>query len=355
MTTGILDNFTENEGKDMSDENDNKDEEYVLGAGIDIGTMNLVSARKKNGSVQTKRMRDAFYGVSQDDKEMLNMSGTSYIEHDGSVYILGDKALHMAKIFNDEARRPLSQGLISPDESDALEILSLLIENVLGEPSEEGEPCYFSVPAEPLDMENQDTVYHESVFERILSELGYEPHSENEAMGIIFSECADTNFSGIGMSFGSGMVNLALAFNTVSPIQFSLARGGDWIDQQAAKAVGTTASDICTKKEEGIDLLNPQDREEEAIVAYYKSLINYALDNIAKEFNSRDNTPNLPNPIPIVVSGGTSMADGFLDLFKEVFEEQKDEFPIDISEIRQAEDPMTAVAEGLLVRALQHS
>lgn len=338
----------------MSEEEEENGEvlEYQLGRGLDIGTMNLVSARKKGDSVKTRRMRDAFYSVDEEDKQMLNMSGTSYIEHEGSVYILGDKALNMAKVFNDEARRPLSQGLISPNESDALEILSILIENVLGEAAKEGETCFFSVPADPLDMEDQDTVYHQSVFERILEDLGYDPHAGNEAMGIVYSECADTSFSGIGMSFGSGMVNVALSFNTMSPIQFSLARGGDWIDQQAAKAVGSTASNICTVKEEGIDLNDPQNREEDAIVAYYKSLINYSLDNIASEFKKKEDSVNLPDAIPIVVSGGTSLADGFLDIFKEVFSE-KEGFPIDISEIRHAEDPMTAVAEGLLVQAIQ--
>lgn len=334
------------------DQNNSEVLEYVLGRGLDIGTMNLVSARKKGDSVQTKRMRDAFYSVDEDDKEMLNMSGTSYIEHEGSIYILGDTALQMAKVFNDEARRPLSKGLISPNESDALEILSILIENVLGEASKDGEVCYFSVPAEPLDAE-ADTVYHQSVFERILSELGYDPYPCNEAMGIVYSECADTSFTGIGLSFGSGMVNAALSFNTMSPIQFSLARGGDQIDEQAAKATGSTASNICTKKESGIDLKNPQDREEDAIVAYYKNLINYSIENIAAEFKKEEDSVNLPDAIPIVVSGGTSMADGFLDLFKEVFAEDHEDFPIEISEIRHAQDPMTAVAEGLLVRAIQ--
>jgi hypothetical protein len=299
-------------------------------------------------------MRDAFYRVPQDNKSMLDMSGTSYIEHDGSLYILGDKALHMAEVFNDEAQRPLSQGLISPDESDAFEIVSVLIENVLGQARVDDEVCYFSVPADPLDMDGRDTVYHKSVFSRILEELGYDPYPANEAMGIIYSECADTSFTGIGISFGSGMVNVALSFNTMSPIQFSLGRGGDWIDEQAAHATGLTASHICTKKESGIDLLEPQDRQEEAVVAYYKNLVDYALKNISQQFQKKKDSINLPDAIPIVVSGGTSMAEGFLDVFKDVFHGQ-DDFPIDISDIRHADDPMTSVAEGLLVQAIQES
>jgi cobyrinic acid a,c-diamide synthase len=46
------------------------------------------------------------------------------------------------------------------------------------------------------------------------------------------------------------------------------------------------------------------------------------------------------------------MAGGFLELFKDEFQQVKG-FPIEISEIRAAADPMTAVAEGLLVLAKQ--
>ena len=58
--------------------------------------------------------------------------------------------------------------------------------------------------------------------------------------------------------------------------------------------------------------------------------------------------------IPFVISGGTSRAGGFMDVFKQEFDDiKKKNFPIKISDIRQAKDPMTAVAEGLLVLAMQ--
>ena len=65
---------------------------------------------------------------------------------------------------------------------------------------------------------------------------------------------------------------------------------------------------------------------------------------------------NLPYAIPIILSGGTSKAGNFLKLFQEGFKEaMKDRFPIQISEIRMAEDPLNAVAQGLLVAALNFS
>ena len=61
----------------------------------------------------------------------------------------------------------------------------------------------------------------------------------------------------------------------------------------------------------------------------------------------------LPESMPIVVSGGTSLAKGFLPLFKEVLAEYTN-FPFEISEVRQADDPLSCVAEGLLIRGLMN-
>jgi hypothetical protein len=254
-------------------------------------------------------------------------------------------------------RRPLSRGVISAGELEAQQILSLLVFHVLKEPTAEQEHCFYSVPAAPIDDPEQDIVYHQEVFRKIITEHGYNPHPMNESMAIIYSQCADTNFSGLAVSFGSGMCNVALAFQTVKGMDFSVARGGDWIDQHAAKALGSTAARVCATKEKGtLDLANvkPGDREAEAISLYIRALIRYCLDNIAVQFRKVQNSMSLPEPIPFVISGGTTKAVGFEAVFKEVFEEVKKKgFPIQISEIRMAKDPMTSVAEGLLVLAAE--
>lgn len=336
-------------------EEEMSEDKIQYGVGLDIGTGNLVSARKVMDSVETKRVRDAFLDVDSARKKMLNLRGTSYVEYEDQLLILGDTALELAQLLKREVRRPLSKGLISSSEIDALEVLSILIEQVVGEPLFEGEICYYSIPAAPLDNPGQDIVYHEAVFAKVLEELGYDPVSGNEAMAIIYSECAAEGFSGIACSFGAGMANVALSYMTMPILEFSVQRSGDFIDENAAKAVGTTASRMCAIKERGIDLMNPTSREEEALAVYYKSVIKYALDNISKKFKQTQSDTELQEAIPIVVSGGTSLAGGFLDLFKEVFEKQRKRFPIEISEIRQAEDPMTSVAQGLLVQALAES
>jgi len=51
------------------------------------------------------------------------------------------------------------------------------------------------------------------------------------------------------------------------------------------------------------------------------------------------------------VSGGTSKPKNFVELFRKVFNEGK-EFPYDVSEIRQAENPLLSVSKGCLIYGL---
>ena len=136
----------------------------------------------------------------------------------------------------------------------------------------------------------------------------------------------------------------------MSALELSLSRGGDWADIGAAKATGSTAAKICSIKEnKSFDMKGPKSREEEAVILYLENLIDYTIKNIIRHFTKVKREIMLPKPVPIVVSGGTSLANGFLDKFKERFELLKKDFPIEISEIRHAHDPLTAVATGLLL------
>lgn len=325
-----------------------------LGVGLDMGTMNIVAARRDgSGQVVTKRIRDAFLDLPSEHKRMLRLSNVNYVEKEDDIIIVGDAAYDMANVLGKEVRRPLAAGLIAAGEHDALEILGILVRHVLGDPRHDDEVCVFSVPAAPVDDPTKDIVYHEGILERIVTECGYKAISSNEALAIIYAECGKDQFSGIGFSFGSGMTNVALAIRTIEGLSFSVGRGGDWIDAGAAKSVGSTQARICSIKEKGLNLMKPEGREQEALVVYYKNLIKYALDNTAKKFAMIQGQFEMPFPVPIVVSGGTSKAGGFLDLFKEVFEGMRKKFPIEVSVIRAATEPLDAVARGLLVQAVQ--
>lgn len=248
-----------------------------------------------------------------------------------------------------EAKRPLAQGLIASSDIEGQRVLSHLLASILGDPLVVGEPCYYSVPAPPIDVQGRDVIYHTAIFKKIVDSLGYKATPTNEAMAIVYSNCVAEDFSGLAISYGSGMVNVALAYKTAEVAMFSFARGGDWVDQSVAQALGTTASKVTSIKEKGIDLKNPANNTDEVIAVYIRNLIRYTLERTAKYL--KEQRVSVDEPIPLVVSGGTTKAGSFLDVFKEEFHaiQNRGGFSFSVSEIRQATDPMSAVADGLLI------
>jgi actin-like ATPase involved in cell morphogenesis len=155
---------------------------------------------------------------------------------------------------------------------------------------------------------------------------------------------------------GAGMTNVALLYQTMIGMKYGISIGGDWIDEGAAKATGRTQAQIMAIKEQGVDLLDPlkgdpkYEREREAIAVYYKNLIKNVVETAKKEFRKSEGSVRIDGPIPIIISGGTAKAGNFLEFFKQEFDKIKD-FPLEISEIRMASDPLSDVAKGLLIAA----
>lgn len=334
-----------------------------MAKGLDVGTCFLVCASNDNAEgssgVKIKSIRDAFLDIEADQAtlNMLKMSNVSFVKGDNDeVIIVGDPALSMANLFKREARRPLSKGVISAGELEAEKVLMILLNSILGAPDVEDETVYYSIPAKPVDGD-KDILYHEAMFKKIIESRGYKATSMNEAAALVYSNCSKEMFTALSLSAGAGMVNVALVYQTMVGMSFSIQTSGDWIDESAAKAVGTTATKIMTIKEKGVDLLDPTVgdprylREREAIVVYYKNLIHRVIDTIKKEFKREDSNIELPEGMPWIIGGGTSKAINFLEFFKQEFAKVKD-FPINISEIRMVEDPLNDVSKGLLIAAM---
>jgi len=308
----------------------------------------------KDGNLYIKAQRNAFIDIDQDDftRNMLTKLGVQYVILNNRMVVVGDPAFELANIFNRETRRPMSHGMISPKESDALPIMKLLIEKLLGAPAKPGEVCYFSVPAEPIDF-SMNVTYHKGLFQDLLTKLGYEAKPIIEGHAVVFSELADDDFTGIGISGGGGMFNVCVCYKTIPALSFATSRGGDWIDQNVAQVLGIKGSKACAIKERGVDIRKPQNREHQAIEIYFRELIKYTLTNIKQRFESSEGMPSFPEPVDIVFAGGTPMIGGFCDVVKQELEKIK--FPIPIKNVRVSEDSLNAIAKGALVAAMSES
>ena len=197
---------------------------------------------------------------------------------------------------------------------------------LLGEPkAAKANPSISAFPASSIDADN-DTVYHEGIVSSVVKKLGYTPHSMNEAHAIVYSELAEHDFTGIGVSCGGGMFNVCVAYKTIPAVKFSVVRGGDWIDQHVSRVMGISRTRAAAIKEGDVNLMAPRSREEEAVVLYYRNLISYVLQNLKQRFQLARDVPQFEDPVEVVVAGGTSLVGGFVEVFAE--ELQKVDFPL---------------------------
>lgn len=324
--------------------------------GLDIGTMNIVAAKIANSGVSTQSLRNVFLKVETELLGTRDLSTISHTEIDDNIYILSEDAYVFGNIFGKQVSRPMSKGMISDSEIDSIDVLGVLVSTLIGQSTSPDAVCCYSIPAEPVDA-NMNVLFHKSVFSRIIAQCGYVPVPLYEGMSIIYSECADTDFSGIGISFGAGMTNIAVAFKGVQIQVFSLARGGDWIDENTASHIMGMVTNRVTHIKEKDDFIigdfncanKKEKRVREALSYYYTDLAKYTVEQIVKQLGKIET--EFPQKMPIVLSGGTSRAKGFIEEVKSQFAQYS--LPFEISEIRTATNQLTAVAEGCLVRSMR--
>jgi actin-like ATPase involved in cell morphogenesis len=150
---------------------------------IDIGTSFLVGAELKNGKEVFTIERDAFFVMQKEDfaEEMLHDAGAKYLIKGNHIYIVGEDALKYCMITGKQEhyRRPMKKGVLNPNEDEAVPLLERLIEGIIGKPTFPGEVIAATIPAAPLDME-QDHTFHKVVVERFMKGLGYDVRILNE-------------------------------------------------------------------------------------------------------------------------------------------------------------------------------
>ncbi|OGW95990.1 MAG: hypothetical protein A2Z81_02800 [Omnitrophica WOR_2 bacterium GWA2_45_18] len=321
---------------------------------LDIGTMNLVSASySPPKEIHFREIRHAFLKVKVEPSmvNFLTEEGMQYAEIDDDIYILGGSAFKMACTMGKDISRPMKDGILNPNEEKAELILKILIEALIGPSAGKDSVCYYSTPAEPYEKEFR-LVYHSGIIQEILESLGYQAKPVNEGLAVVYSGLVGRKFTGIGISCGCGLLNVCVS-HWAKPLEsFSMNRAGDWIDENAGKVLGMTASKVTAVKEKGVHLKAPQNRTEKAISIYYKELIRYAIEGLRSKLENNPKMFVLNGPIDIVCAGGTSRPGGFIEIVRNEFEKVK--FPLEINEIYLADDPLYAIARGCLIAAIAH-
>ena len=326
--------------------------DYTQPIGLDVGTSRIVVARDAGKRYEYDAQLNAFLTLpySKLAENLLQRENILHEVRGAEIVVTGNDAEKFAEVFHVETRRPMRKGVINPDEPHSLAVLRHIISKLVGPAAVEGQKIFFSVPA-GIEGEESGIAYHEASIHEVLKELGYAPTPIVEGLAVVFGELSECNYSGIGISCGSGLCNVCLAVLSVPVISFSVAKAGDFIDTQASLVTGEMATRLRVQKEQSFQLngLNGE-RVQNALTVYYREVIRNLIETLRQHIASARRLPKLEQSVPLVLSGGTAMPHGFLESF--VAGLRANEFPVRLSEVRLSADPLNSTARGALMAAL---
>ena len=323
--------------------------------GLDIGTSRIVVADGTPGK-ETRSQLNAFVSVptSEMAENVLRQRGMVYERNCKAIYVYGNDSDFFASFLDTDARRPMHSGLLNPQEEMSQHMIQRIIEMLVPR-ARKGETLCFSVPGKGEGV-GGNLVYLEAVLKNFLQSLGYNAKPLNEGQAVVFSELQDENFTGIGISFGGGMCNVSVSFMSMPMITFSVPKGGDYIDRNVAEVMGeSNTTKVRLFKEEKLDLSRPaKDEMTGALHIFYEDLMRTLIDRLRSEFAKSGQLPKVDRPMTVVLAGGTARPTGFLQKFEQLLRAEGD-FPVTLSEVRMASDPLTATARGCYIAALSET
>ena len=328
------------------------EQNYVEPLGLDVGTSRIVVARNTDKKYHYETCLNAFLTLpySKLAESLLQRENVFHEVHGEELVVAGDDAQRFAEVFHAETRRPMRNGVLNPREPYALAVVRQIITKLAGRAAVEGQKVFFSVPAQG-DGDEGGLAYHEASIRQILEELGYAPTPIQEGLAVVFGELGDSNFSGIGISCGSGLCNVCLAVLSVPVISFSVPKAGDFIDARAALVTGDLATRTRIQKESSFRLNGfTADRVQNALTVYYQDMMKSLIEGLRSHIAAAQRLPKLDQSVPLALSGGTVMPPGFLEHFSA--EMRAANFPLKLSEIRVSPDPLNSTARGALMAAL---
>jgi hypothetical protein len=330
----------------------NTEQDSTLPLGLDVGTSRIVAARSSEKQQQFESQLNAFITLPYTKlaESLLKQENVFHEVAGDEIVVAGNEAQKFAEVFHVETRRPMLRGVLNPQEPHSLAVMRRIITRLVGKAGSEGRKIVFSIPA-PSNHGDEGIAYHSASIRQILTELGYDARPIEEGLAVVFGELVSSNYTGIGISCGSGLCNVCLAVLSVPVITFSIPKAGDFIDTQASSVTGELATRLRVQKEQNFHLNGlGGDRVQNALTVYYQDLIQTLANTVRSTIASTQRLPKLDQSVPVVLSGGTAMPKGFLEQFTTALKTQ--DFPVRLSEVRLSEDPLNSTARGALMAAL---
>lgn len=316
--------------------------------GIAIGTSSITLAEGRDKKIHHMQ-RAQFNATIPFDSLYTNVlyeHEIPYFEMSNFNYVQGYGADHIANFFHTHPWRPVSPE--SSQDQDGIVLCEAILQTIIGRPNTPATPLYFTVPSPPFS-DNNIHAFAKGTLQTFFSRFGYIAMPVEKGVAVAMSELADNNFTGLVVTVGASLCNITLTYLSVPLLSFSLPKAGDYIDTMVAKTTNEFQFKVKEFKEESFSLAaKPATRLERALRIYYEDVVGAIINGLEKALGGRP-PANLNTQIPVVLSGGSVQLDGFQELFEKTLDNSR--LPLAITNVRTAQDPITAAAKGALFLA----
>ncbi len=114
--------------------------------GLDIGTSRLVSAGKEEDRFQLQSQLNAFLPLpfSKLTEGILKKENVKHNSENGELVVYGNDSERFANLFHLETRRPMTRGLLNPNENGALGVIKQIASSLLNSERSHGRHLYFT-------------------------------------------------------------------------------------------------------------------------------------------------------------------------------------------------------------------
>src|SRR5260370_25181655 len=183
--------------------------------GLDVGTSRIVAARPIGQDIKYDIQLNAFVTIpySKITENVLQKEGVPYAVEANEIMVQGNESERFADLLNKDIRRPMTRGVLNPEEPDSVRLIREITTSLAGKAAKGAKLC-FSVPAAPLGAE-ENLTYHEATIRQVVTELGFEARNINEGLAVIYAEMESSNYTGLGISCGDGVCTACLAYLSV--------------------------------------------------------------------------------------------------------------------------------------------
>jgi hypothetical protein len=327
---------------------------------LDIGTRHFRSLRRDEGRLIGRRNLAEYVALpdTPGHRRLLERTASSFARCDDSLLVVGQAALELAETLQLPSIPLMTTGRIPSHDPLARQVIASLIDCLIPRTDADGRRCWMTVPG---GLDDPETAGERMFFSQLVRLRGFEPHIVSSAHSVILAELGSNGFTGIGLDFGAGASRASLAHRGCELARTHLARGGQWIDQQLAEsedsllwdAQGNRYLDLAGitrwKESRLVSVKCPISDREQRLALLYEKLIGEVLTDFRAAVKQLPSARALPQPMPIVCTGGVTQVTGFAALLEELLQDIM--FPLVISDIRCASEAEYTVARGSLITA----